>query len=382
MPKLILVSTDVLWDAEAKCPYPNIVEGLKQTVQMGMQIFLVSIHTEPTWLSKHFSGVTYCPCAAKDRKTGVIIDRLLESNKAKGLTHADIVVLGAKDEDFFMAVNRQTLFIRCDWAKTERDRAEGYGIPLADPLLIPRLVQLLEGKAPWYFQYVSADLSVYALTDAGTINLAYGPTLSLVNELRAYLKQGQVHRKAAFQVHLLSSLYATDVFREVDVWSCYPGSDSQNDGSEVMHEFCTLARTAFKKRTRGPLFIRHKASPQRHAQRNVSRTDPKSQVETVHLNPVYRGKLNGKIVAVLDDFLTYGVSFGVAAALLHNAGVKNVICVAMGKFGGQAKVYPIEIQGDPFKPAIGFSCVGYTDMSGKHATQAQTEFVNKFTKEG
>jgi hypothetical protein len=52
----------------------------------------------------------------------------------------------------------------------------------------------------------------------------------------------------------------------------------------------------------------------------------------------------------VDDCTTYGVSFGVAAALLKAAGVASVTGVALGKFGNQLSEYGIQITGDPFAP--------------------------------
>jgi hypothetical protein len=80
--------------------------------------------------------------------------------------------------------------------------------------------------------------------------------------------------------------------------------------------------------------------------------------------------------------LTYGASFGVAAALLRAAKAKKVICVAMGKFGGLARLYSIAIRGDVFAPlreqdfVIGES----RHMSGAVDSNAQLEFVQKFAE--
>jgi hypothetical protein len=60
-----------------------------------------------------------------------------------------------------------------------------------------------------------------------------------------------------------------------------------------MDDFVDLARETFKRRTRGPLFIRHTTAAKRHRQPGRDRTDPSSQIKTIHINPEYRGKLAG-----------------------------------------------------------------------------------------
>lgn len=73
-------------------------------------------------------------------------------------------------------------------------------------------------------------------------------------------------------------------------------------------------------------------------------------MQTIHINPFYKGKIKGKNVVVVDDCTTYGVSFGVAAAFLLSAGAASVIGVALGKFGSQLRQYQISVNVDPYMP--------------------------------
>jgi hypothetical protein len=150
-----------------------------------------------------------------------------------------------------------------------------------------------------------------------------------------------------------------------------------------MDEFSDLARVTFNRRKKKqPLFIRHQPTVKRHQLRNADRTDPTSQLLSVHLNAEYRDWIEGNTVVVLDDYLTYGASFGVAAALLRAAKAKKIICVAMGKFGGRAELYSIVISGNVFAPlserdfVIGES----RHVSGTVDSNAQLEFVQKFAE--
>jgi hypothetical protein len=380
MVKLILLSADVIWDSVAGSPRSGIAEGLKEVKDSGVFVALISSHPEPQWLHNHFDFVQFWKCAYNDRQSGKIIDKLLDNNRDKGLKKSEILIFGSKDADLYMAVNSQTLLVRCSWVPLLEPKIQKYGIGLESARLVGKLVQLLRSTQPWYFRSGSGSMGIYSLTNAGTIGVTDPPSLSLINRLRDCLKSGEQQSKSAFNIHLLSSLNVTDEFRRVKWWTCYPSSESLNDGKETMDDFVDLARETFKKRTNGPIFIRHTPAAKRHKQRGTDRTDPSSQIKTIHLNPAYRGKLAGETVAVLDDYLTYGVSFGVASALLRKVGVARILAVSMGKFGGQARFYQIDIlQDDVYKPILEFQCSSSSLMLGDHENQAQLEFVNKFT---
>jgi hypothetical protein len=78
-------------------------------------------------------------------------------------------------------------------------------------------------------------------------------------------------------------------------------------------------------------------------------------------------------VIVVDDCTTYGVSFGVAAALLRKAGAASITGVALGKFGDQLRYYEIDVKTDPFKPVVagGFTVTAATWFPGGTSTVAQ-----------
>jgi hypothetical protein len=376
--KLVLVSSDVVWDKARNAPYNGIQAALDSVIQSGNGVFLVSSHVEPPWLRKFFPLIKFQGCPFKSRQNGQIVQSLLDVNKDNGLKHSDVVVFGVSDADFFMAVHSQTLLARCEWAANKGERIKAYGLPVREPKGIVTLLNILRDNEPWYFQGHGPQLEIFALTDAGTITELDSGALILKAKLKNCLKAGVVQNRKEFIAHLLSSLCATDTARTVDWWAWYPSSKANSEHTEVMREFCRLAQTTFGRKTRGPLFVRHKTAAARHMQKG-SRTDPRMQIESVHLNPDYRGHLEGKTVAILDDYLTYGLSFGVASAILKKAGVARVLGIAMGKFGDCAEVYDIAIeQDDVFAPITAFKSEGYHDMMGKTSSAAQKDFTDKF----
>lgn len=380
MAKLILTSASAVLLEGTETPDPAVLEVLRAVSEQGSLVALTSNRAKPGWLTDELETFLKFVRVTDGRQRGQYIPRLVAANKQKGLLPSDIVVLGATDIDFFMAVNSKTLFLRCEWVKAQGERASQYGVPLRQPEELPIVLRILDDKDPWYFQAKAPGYTVFSLTNAGTYGERNEELLRLVGELRQCLKLGAKDLSRGFLLHLLSSLYVTEEFRSIDYWAYYPSSDSTNDGAEVMRWFCDQARTLYKRKDHGPLFIRHKRSPKRHEERPADRTDPLSQMTTVHLNPAYKGKITGKKVALLDDYLTYGVSFGVGSALLRKAGASSTICVAMGKFGGTARAYDIEISTQSVFRPISQRDYTYsaTLLSGKHNHNAQTRFLEKF----
>jgi len=83
---------------------------------------------------------------------------------------------------------------------------------------------------------------------------------------------------------------------------------------------------------------------------------------------------------VLDDYLTYGLSFSVANALLRRAGATRVTGVAMGKFGNCAQRFDIQVVGDPCKPLrpSDYRIGSARPMGGTHTDEVQLALLEKF----
>lgn len=383
MAKLILISKELLYDEASESLREAEVAQIRAAAAAGHFIALISGHSQPEWFSEVESErIKFIKCKLADRKSGAVVSRLIAQNR-NSLEHSEVIIIAAKDDDMLPAFNTQTLLLRADWLGNFTGRFSTYGCIIESPEKIPIVADLLEDEEPWHFSANAEDFEAYSLTNAGTILESDAGMLRLVNRLRGCLKAGDKANLEAFKIHFVSSLYSTPVFGNVDLWGFYPGSRSPTDESGVMAEFCRLARTTFKKRSKGPLLLRHSAASKRHEQRGGDRIDPSEQIASIQLNPEYRGKIRGKMVCVVDDYLTYGCSFGVAEALLKKAGARKVICVSLGKFGNQARRYQINLgEQDPFGPIIGTVTVETTYLDGSTTRQAQLEFLKKFRKAG
>ncbi len=377
--KIVLISSNTIWNSEDDCCYPGVVASLEEASANGNPIVLVSNRSKPEFLrGEELSFIKFIKVSG--RQNGKFVENLVKANQEKGWEKSDIVVLGSNDEDFFMAVNSQSLLIRCDWVSDLGSKIKRYGVSLAHPEVVPNILKLLEDESPWYFRFDSDFFDVYSLTNAGTFQEKNPNIIRLVERLQSCLKDGEKKSKQAFILHFLSSLYSTPIFQDVDVWGYYPSSGSQNCGDEIMAEFVERAAHTYKKifNKTNPLFIRHNKTEARHKS-GGNRDNPDSQLQSIHLNPSYEGKIEGKTIAVLDDYINRGVSFSVSAALLKAAGAKKVIAVSMGKFGNQFKIFDIKLDSkEVYKPMTKFAANGYVSVGGTSTSDAQLSFAKKF----
>jgi hypothetical protein len=208
----------------------------------------------------------------------------------------------------------------------------------------------------WYFEGKEPHYSVKALANLSSKGYAVGFNQQLFSgRVTNTVKNGGPALKALLVI-LARSFLISGVSKNPNLmWGIYPSSSSTNDDTEVLSEFTHSVRalvSSVRFAERGnPLFIRHTASPKRSTGGSSGRT-PAGQIETIHLNQDYKDNIQGRNVVILDDCTTYGVSFGVSAALLRKAGAASVLCVALGKFGGVLNYYEIEIDKDPFSPIL------------------------------
>lgn len=369
---MLIVLTSPAAIAPAGSPNPDIVRVLQQIQGTGNPVGVVSNHAEPGWFQAQFAGSNVQFLRVPGRQNGEIVAHNAHCFK---LAPHDVLVLATKSDDVQMGKNGRAVLIAAGWSNDPTVR--GLGIQVQNASELREVVNCIMGwsgswwfvaKQPWYTVRALADLSSYNRPTSqvefsekvtNTVK-AGGPRLMglLTTAARSLLREGLADAKKL-------------------VWGVYPSSSSSNDDCEVLSDFTHRLRTTVSRvrhAERGaPLFIRHRPSPKRSSGHGGDRTDPTGQFSTIHLNPHYRGKLAGKHAIIVDDCTTYGVSFGVAAALLRRAGVSAVTGVALGKFGNKLRYYEIDITKDPFAPLPagaygvnnGHACAGTTDASAQ-----------------
>jgi len=368
---IIMTSPDAL--LRAGLPDPMLVQLLKDVRAAGNPVGLISNQAEPTWFSSAFAGSDVQFLQARGRQSGDVVRSNAVRLKVKPF---DVIVLATKSEDVQMGKNGGALLVGAGWSTDPQVKALGVGV--ADAAQFREVIQLTANwTGQWWFTGVAPRYRVLALSDLS----GYGRSVTqqeFARRLTATVKNGGTRLTALLAITARSLLMdGTQSVKDL-LWGVYPSSNSTNDDNDTLCGFThglrtTVSRVRFAERG-APLFIRHEPSVKRSGGGGGDRTDPTNQILTIHLNLAYKRRLAGKHVIVVDDCTTYGLSFGVAAALLLKAGAASVTGLALGKFGNQLRHYEIDVLTDPFKPvtATGFRLVSTGALAGSTNSFSQT----------
>lgn len=372
---IVMTSPDAI--APSGSPDGTVVSALIQATKQGHPVGVLSNHKKPAWFDGVFAGSAVQFLAAPGRQSGAIVAHNADNFKLK--PH-DVVVLAAKDEDIQMGKNGGAVIVGAGWSKSAQ--VARLGIAAANAAQLTEVIELMAGwSGHWWFQGGQPLYAVRALMDLSSLGAVSHAQVGFAKRLVSVVKAGGARLNALLAV-TARSLLMDGVGNIADlVWGVYPSSQAAVGDSQVLTDFThrlrtTVSRVRFAK-VGEPLFIRHSNSPKRSAGGGGSRFDPTDQLTTLHLNPFYQesGRLAGKNVMVVDDCTTYGVSFGVASALLLKAGAASVTGVALGKFGGKLSYYDIDINANPFAPMgeADFKVKSVVPFPGKVDPQAQQD---------
>ena len=137
-----------------------------------------------------------------------------------------------------------------------------------------------------------------------------------------------------FITFLLTAIAHDPDFREVQDWAVAPSSST--GPNEVMEGLKEYVRYMMYGRKPQPIFIRHTATTKSRFDGPVRQQMNYCQkhFQTIRVNDhmTYKGKLRGRVVCVLDDFLTNGNTFEALRNLLVACGVGKIIFLSIGKF--------------------------------------------------
>lgn len=347
---MILTSPDVV--APNGAPSAELVSVLMKLRADGHAVAVLSNNQEPAWFGTAFGGSSVQFLSVRGRQDGKIVS---ENAKRLGLPAHDAVVLAGKMEDVEMGKNGQAVLVAAGWTKDPR--VADLGIRVATPAQFEAAMRLVSGwGGDWWYQHTGEQYAVRVLCDLSSKGAASAAQVAFSERMTTIVK------KQGTELWGLLTCLARSMLVEgfgtpgrKTMWGVFPSSSSRNDDSDSMCDFThrlrtTVTRVHMAKRGK-PLFIRHRPTTKRSsAGARHDRQDPAEELQSLHLNPAYENSIRGRDVVVLDDCSTYGLSFGVASALLRAAGASTVMCVAIGKFGNQCRTYDIAVRGSPFRP--------------------------------
>lgn len=385
MAKLLLISKETIVNSAAgKFHDPDVMRRLKQLQKNGHTICIISGHPTEAWVAKYKFLTPFQCNFSHSRQSGKYIPHLLQHLKKQGQHHTEdeILVLGASLVDFRMATNSLRPLLGAAWAPNIHANCRKYGMELKNADDLENAVALFDVSQPWYFDWTVGNVSFFSLSDGNTKNKVFKDEKEFADDMFQHLKKGQATYQREFILRFLACLAQTPLFKGAEYFAVVPSSTSANTGDEVMYDYLDQARFFFTKRHHThPILLRHTHSLARKGLPRNAKGDPANQIETLQLNPKYRGKLEGAKVVLLDDYMTRGVSLSVPIGLLRAAGAEEIICVTMGKFGSDFEFTDISFDPkDIYSKKAGKSAsVGKSRReSGNHNPTAHKEFITKF----
>lgn len=335
-------------------------------------VVIVSNKPKPDWFEKTFTGSNVQFQQVMGRQSGQYLKDISKANK---VPTSNFLCLTASDEDYMMGKNGEAILIAAGWSNNAK--ARGLGIQVANGSQLKEVFELTNNwPGSWWFSGAGPNYCVRALADLSSYGA--GTTQVLFSQkVTAAVKQGGGPLNALLAITSRSLLNEWGSAKKGVFFGVFPSSNPASYNNEVLTDFThrlrtTVSRAHFANRDE-PLFVRHSASPKRSHGQGGDRTDPTSQITTLHLNPKYATSIKGKDVVLIDDCTTYGLSFGVAAAFLNAAGAASMTGIALGKFGSRLEHYDIVVTGDPYKPlnAKDFKLVSHNSLAGTTAPSAQ-----------
>lgn len=242
------------------------------------------------------------------------------------------IIIGSSDDDLHIAANNKLLLINPQWSYICEEKPLKYGFSLGTPYILIRMLKIIENQNKWYYELKLDEKStVYALTSANN-NIASETESVMIDRFRSLLKSGDRTFFEALFFHLISGIMKSDALRKITIWGIMPSSGiTLNKDMLEIKERCRYLTNG---RNQKPLLLRHTpVEKSRHTNpRDRLNIGAKKHLESIQINPEYRGKIVGKTVCILDDYVTNGCSFEAVRNLLMAAGAEKVYFVALGRF--------------------------------------------------
>lgn len=381
---------------ELPSPSNEMLELLGTLQDLGIELAVASNGSEST-VRKNFQAAglpkpscvvtpkIVTPMGAKRivKPSPVFVNKIMEMT---GAQPHEIVYLGDDDRtDIFCAINAKVLPITATYSKANKPR--NYGIPMGSPQKVLKFLSTFgKQESPYFGWYCSStcpdtDLPI-------DVKALIGNHTGFTDRLETVLKEGSnkvaMSPKKRKQIvallffYLVSQCYLSGAIANID-WVCaYPGH-KESSSNALLGEYLKWFSKLFREKFQDDLIVRHMTAPKSQyagPQRNIF-----SQFRTIKINSDYKRKLKGKSVLVLDDFTTRGYSLETARRMLLQAGAKQVMCLAIAKFGSTHSVTRISTDWNPFEPCtLKENEIDVSDISRPMNKEADDYFKKRIWK--
>jgi phosphoribosylpyrophosphate synthetase len=169
---------------------------------------------------------------------------------------------------------------------------------------------------------------------------------------------------------------------DIDYWDIYPGSSKSSENKDLLYFVKKACQSFAKTFQKERIFTRTIDTPKRHMksfnQRVAEGCD--DQFKSIVVNKHYTKLLEGKSVAIIDDFIRIGTSSETARMLLEEAGVSKIIFIAMGKFGADKNYYryKYELSGSIYT-GLKYKKVSHAIIEGELNPISNREFLTSLS---
>lgn len=269
-------------------------------------------------------------------------------------------VIGIVDEDAIFSFNcKIPLFnpevVLSSNRVTVSEKVKKYGLPIIDFKTVIDCFKANEIHKGNYFQIRFGDsFSIISLNNANTY---YRPeTEARIKQIfETNLKGTKSERDQRILLlllfHLINEVTTNPYYNKIDYWGTFPSSNPQNIATSV-----SFLKEAVRviigggPRTGPEILIRKKQMQSKHSSGATVRLRNKSNsdFETLIVNPKLKKSIKGKVICIIDDYITNGYSAEAAKHVLFAAGAKEVIFLSFGKFGKKYYSTNYAIDGDVY----------------------------------
>jgi hypothetical protein len=369
-------------------PRADVPYMLEQLVIQGVQV--VAVSNNPVRAQLSASGLAqYIDHIIERKDVGAPKGNPVWVRKLEELTGVrphQMFYVGDSRFDMITATRGPMIYAHAMWAGPPLQ----YGLRAESPRWVANVIRhIFCRQHPWFWTLDTMDAagrSVRAMTlidgnGAGSDNTKQA-LIDLLKEDRDRTIPGTPVMLSQFvMLHMLASVYHDNLIGEADIWTTYPGHTGTPNA--IMGDFIDVAAKLSRDSYKEDLFDRH--TPALRSREARARGDVfalENQIGTVRLSDAYRGRLKGKRVLLLDNFLTAGYTTEGGRNLLLAAGASDVIVACVGKYGDRMRtIAPVEAEWDPFTterpPASSFVQL---PRSGTRHSVALEEFTNSLNR--
>lgn len=280
-------------------------------------------------------------------------------DKIKDLKEKDAIfgLIGIVEDDAIFSFNCKIPLFNPERLSSGRvvisDKVKKYGLPIIEFQNVIDCLKAFEIHKENYFQInFENNFSIISLNNANTY---YRPEeeARVKQIFETNLKGDKSVRDQRILLlllfHLINEVTTNLYFDKVDYWGTFPSSNPQNTVTSISF-LKEAVRVLINGGPRnGPeLLIRQSSMKSKHSSGAALRLTNKSDkdFDTLIVNPTLIKKIKGKVICIIDDYITNGYSAEAAKHLLFAAGAKEVIFLSFGKFGKKYYSTNYEIKGN------------------------------------